>query len=157
MDNWLNDMNIAQRYEDCSTIRRLLRRWEDYFDDAKVKLPRLKTWRPGILKVLSLDRLCGLSFLVLLTATHQNLYFQKLVWCLYGYLYISTFCSLSPQTLHWRSYYNGCWCQDRDKRRMHLNTELKVNRMCKDITKEAQSCWRKNPGGSWSSQVYVCQ
>ena len=44
-----------------------------------------------------------------------------------------------------------------EQRWMQFDTELKVNRMCKDITKEAQSFLRKNPGGSWSLQVYALQ
>ena len=102
--------------EDTTTRRitwRMTRRYEDCFDISKLKLPALKTWRPGRFKFLPLDRSVSCHFLFY-RQLHIKTYVSKLVWCLYGYLSLSlstslsTFCSLSPQTLHWRSYYNGC-------------------------------------------------
>ena len=134
-------MKIAQRYEDFLTIWRLLddmkidRRYEDFFDDVKLKLPALKTWRPWRLKVSIVRSFLWAVISCFTDSCTSKLIFSKLVWCLYGYLYLSTFCSLSPQTLHWRSYYNGCWCQDKDKGWMQLNTEFKVNPLCRDLMK----------------------
>ena len=41
------------------------------------------------IQVSTIRSFCELSFLVLPTVTRQNLYFPKLVWCLYGYLSLS--------------------------------------------------------------------